>query len=36
MTMALSESSSTLTQVSNALAANSEEMNAKTDNVRLP
>ena len=30
MTMALSESS-TLTQVSNALAANSEEMNAKTD-----
>ena len=33
MTMAPSESSGTLTQVSNALAANSEEMNAKTDNV---
>ncbi len=32
-TLALSESSNALTHISNTLAANSEEMNAKTDNV---
>lgn len=32
-TLALSESSMTLTNISNILAANSEEMNAKTDSV---